>query len=399
MRSWGRAALLVALVAGLLGAPGAGPATAAGADPERREELQDQLQEFTTTEARLAEELEALQEERDRLAAELAAVEQRVADAEAAVEAAVVVEGQATARAAAAESELRRTSTRLARNVRRLQDQAVSAFMSGGATAELNGLLEVGDIQELETAQAYSNAVVAHQDAVVDEVERLKEQVEELADRAERARAAAVEAAHDAEVRRDALRAERDDVASLRGDADAAAARQAAFLDQVRLQRASVEAELAALQAVSSSISAWLATAQSGQVAVAPTRGMLLLPVPSARVSSSFGPRVHPIFGDVRVHTGVDFAAPNGTPIAAAGAGVVVVAGPQGGYGNVVVIDHGNALATMYAHQSRVAVVVGQRVAAGETIGAVGSTGNSTGPHGHFEVRVSGTPVDPLAYL
>ena len=334
MRTRARAALLAALVAALLGVPA--PASASSdraAGGERRAELQDQLLEATANEARLAEGLDALEDERDRLA------------------------------------------------------------------AELNELLEVEDIQQLETAEAYSNAVVAQQNSVVDEVERLEEEVEALAARAESARAAAVEAAHDAEVQRDALRAERDGVARLRADAEDAASRQAAFLDQVRLQKASVEAELAALQAVSSSITAWLSSAQSGQVAAAPTRGMLEVPVPSARVSSTFGPRVHPIFGDVRMHNGVDFAAPSGTPIGAAAAGVVVVAGPQGGYGNVVVIDHGNALATMYAHQSRIAVTVGQQVEAGETIGAVGSTGNSTGPHGHFEVRVHGVPVDPLAYL
>jgi murein DD-endopeptidase MepM/ murein hydrolase activator NlpD len=90
---------------------------------------------------------------------------------------------------------------------------------------------------------------------------------------------------------------------------------------------------------------------------------------------------------------------PEGTPIAAAAAGKVIYCGWESGYGNLVVIDHGNNLATAYAHQSRIAVSCGQEVSRGEVIGYVGSTGHSTGPHLHFEVRINGSTVDPLGYL
>jgi murein DD-endopeptidase MepM/ murein hydrolase activator NlpD len=99
------------------------------------------------------------------------------------------------------------------------------------------------------------------------------------------------------------------------------------------------------------------------------------------------------------MHEGIDLGAPYGTPIAAAAAGVVIYAGWLGGYGNLTVIDHGGGLATAYGHQSSIVVGVGQSVARGEIIGYVGSTGHSTGPHLHFEVRVNGQPVDPLGYL
>ena len=127
--------------------------------------------------------------------------------------------------------------------------------------------------------------------------------------------------------------------------------------------------------------------------------GVLSVPIPGAPITSGFGPRVHPIYGDVRMHTGIDFGASMGTPIRAAADGIVVSAGPFGGYGNATVIDHGNGLATMYAHQSQIIVSAGQRVSRGQVIGYVGSTGFSTGPHLHFEVRVQGTPVDPMQYL
>jgi murein DD-endopeptidase MepM/ murein hydrolase activator NlpD len=99
------------------------------------------------------------------------------------------------------------------------------------------------------------------------------------------------------------------------------------------------------------------------------------------------------------MHEGVDIAVGTGVPIVAAKAGTVIVAGWQGGYGNIVVLDHGGGVATAYAHQSRIASRVGQSVGQGSVIGYVGSTGNSTGPHLHFEVRINGGAVDPLGYL
>jgi murein DD-endopeptidase MepM/ murein hydrolase activator NlpD len=109
--------------------------------------------------------------------------------------------------------------------------------------------------------------------------------------------------------------------------------------------------------------------------------------------------RIDPIAGGIGFHSGVDFAADARTPIHAAAPGVVVIAGDCGGYGNCVVIDHGSSLATIYAHQSVVIARVGYVVTAGEPIGLVGSTGLSTGPHLHFEVRLHGAPVDPLPTL
>lgn len=124
----------------------------------------------------------------------------------------------------------------------------------------------------------------------------------------------------------------------------------------------------------------------------------LLEPVPGA-IGSGFGPRRHPILGVVRMHRGVDIGAPSGTPIRAAGPGRVLRAGVAGDYGILVTIDHGNGAETRYAHLSRAHVAVGDEVVRGDLIGQVGSTGLSTGPHLHFEVRVDGKPVDPAPWL
>lgn len=125
------------------------------------------------------------------------------------------------------------------------------------------------------------------------------------------------------------------------------------------------------------------------------SRQYLASPVEFSRKTSGFAMRLHPIFQTMRAHLGVDYAAPTGTPARTVGDGVVDFAGPQGGYGNVVIVRHGNNHSTVYAHLSRIQVRKGQSVQKGQTIGAVGSTGWSTGPHLHFEFRVNGTHVDP----
>ena len=126
--------------------------------------------------------------------------------------------------------------------------------------------------------------------------------------------------------------------------------------------------------------------------------GRFMWPV-SGRITSTFGYRRHPIFGTVKRHTGIDISRPNGTPIAAADGGKVVFSGWYGGYGKAVIIVHKSGLSTLYGHLSRINVRTGAFVSKGDRIGAVGSTGYSTGAHLHFEVRVNGRPVNPLGYL
>ncbi|MBD2523115.1 murein hydrolase activator EnvC [Nostoc sp. FACHB-133] len=129
-------------------------------------------------------------------------------------------------------------------------------------------------------------------------------------------------------------------------------------------------------------------------------RGTGVMAYPSdASTSSPFGWRIHPILGYRRFHAGLDFAASYGSKIRAADSGRVIFAGWYGGYGRAVIIDHGNGITTLYGHTSELYVSEGQAVERGQAIGAVGSTGFSTGPHLHFEVRRNGTPVDPANYL
>ncbi|ANS76064.1 hypothetical protein AWM70_16970 [Paenibacillus yonginensis] len=127
--------------------------------------------------------------------------------------------------------------------------------------------------------------------------------------------------------------------------------------------------------------------------------GSLGLPVGHARISSPFGYRIHPITGVKKLHAGVDFAVPIGTDVHAAEGGVVVLAEWYSGYGNAVIVDHGNNTWTIYGHLSKFKVEKGDTVKRGEVIAESGNTGQSTGPHLHFEVRVNGEPTDPMPFL
>jgi len=131
-----------------------------------------------------------------------------------------------------------------------------------------------------------------------------------------------------------------------------------------------------------------------------PVENELKWPLPGRyTITSGFGNRIDPVYGGERYHSGIDIAAPLSTPVKAAADGEVVYAGWNDGYGLVVFIWHNNNLETRYAHLSKVAVNKGQIVKAGDVIGYVGSTGKSTGPHLHFEVRIGGKAVNPLDFF
>jgi murein DD-endopeptidase MepM/ murein hydrolase activator NlpD len=200
-------------------------------------------------------------------------------------------------------------------------------------------------------------------------------------------------AARTAQVRevRDQLAANRSNVAGIRGE------RQSS-LDTLTAQERSDREEGRILEHDSAVLAAKIRAAESSGIVASVGSG----------VSSSAAGLIWPVNGPItspygmrwgRLHSGIDIGVGYGTPIHAAAAGVIVWAGWEGGYGNLVVVDHGGGLSTAYAHQQQIAVSYGEHVAQGQVIGYVGSTGHSFGPHLHFEVRINGSAVDPLGYL
>ncbi|WP_456155451.1 murein hydrolase activator EnvC family protein [Veillonella sp.] len=180
---------------------------------------------------------------------------------------------------------------------------------------------------------------------------------------------------------------------------DRAVAMQA--IEELNASSAQISAMLKERQAARAAAAAAAAAQAAGQGSSytwVQGTGQLGWPV-SGEITSPYGYRVHPIWGTTIYHSGIDIGVDEGTPVHAADSGVIVWSGWMGGYGYAVVIDHGNGLSTLYGHNSELAVDEGQSVSKGQVIAYAGSTGNSTGPHVHFEVRENGDPVDPMGYL
>jgi murein DD-endopeptidase MepM/ murein hydrolase activator NlpD len=282
----------------------------------------------------------------------------------------------------------------------RLNRRLVEIYESDQPTT-LEVVLAARSFHDLLDQLDYFGVIARNDVEVTNEVARAKQRM-----RLARARTTQVRVSVAAETRVVAYRtaqqaALRDRLVAARsGLAHSQADKRQALAATRRSEQAWI-AEAGALREASARISAEIAAAQAAPPVASGTSGAsaggasssgLIWPV-SGPITSPFGMR----WGSL--HPGIDIGAGYGTPIRAAAAGRVIVSGYNGGYGNLIVIDHGRGLATAYAHQSRLAASVGQSVSQGQVIGYVGSTGFSTGPHLHFEVRVNGTPVDPLGYL
>ncbi len=172
---------------------------------------------------------------------------------------------------------------------------------------------------------------------------------------------------------------------------------------EVESRVAQAEAEVAELEAEEAAIGAEIEAAivaATGRLRAPNAESLRGFGRPSdGDYGSGFGMRLHPILGYSRPHNGIDISGSTGDPVWAAKGGTVFFAGPRGGFGNCIIVDHGDGVMTVYAHLSQIHVNVGNRVDKGETIGEIGTTGLSTGPHLHFEVRVNGQAQDPLVFL
>jgi murein DD-endopeptidase MepM/ murein hydrolase activator NlpD len=279
----------------------------------------------------------------------------------------------------------------------RLNERIVRIYQSDDPST-LEVLLSSASFSDLLDQLDYLRQIGAEDRRVATDVGVARAQVRAARARTRRTRAKVQSATRAIRVRVVEERALRDRLVATRSALTGARTRKRESLAAVRESRREFVAEADALAAESAEIAARLRAAAEESPAAppagsgTPSSSGLIWPV-SGPVVSPFG--MH--WG--RMHEGIDIAAAYGTPIAAAASGTVVYAGSMSGYGNLVVIDHGGGLATAYAHQSSIAVGVGQSVTQGQTIGYVGCTGHCFGPHLHFEVRINGAPVDPLGYL
>ncbi|HSG14042.1 MAG TPA: peptidoglycan DD-metalloendopeptidase family protein [Gaiellaceae bacterium] len=355
--------------------------------------------------AALRAEIEASKRDEGVLTSQLSAITSELGDAQAAVATSqstlTSLEGElASARArllqlaallAKQKRDLERLEAEHARAVQLLEEH-VRAIYIDGPPDMLSFLVSATSLDELIDTVEYLGRIGKQDRRIARQVERAKTRAaEERRATAEtrrlQARTVSTISARTSEARlvRDHLAGHRETLAQARS------LKQSALTDS-RESREDFLHEVEALEAQSAALAARIQAAQSTAAPSTLTSSGFIWPV-NGPVVSGFGMR----WG--RMHEGIDITAASGTPIWAAAAGTVIHAGWLGGYGNLVVVDHGGGLATAYAHASSILVGVGQSVVQGQTIALVGSTGNSSGPHLHFEVRVNGSAVDPLAYL
>jgi murein DD-endopeptidase MepM/ murein hydrolase activator NlpD len=348
-----------------------------------RDQRTDMVNEVLDTAARLEELVGDLD------AAQLQIEQTRAAIADAETE--IVILTEAIRAGEAVLAEMRIDMARVEDSARR---GAAEIYMAAQRGPSLS-LLATRDAEAVLVGQVYAERVQEEALRGVRTLERLRAEEQRRVAAIEEARVELDQQVASLQEERAAQEQEAQTLQAMSDEVRAQLNAQQALLDQLDWEIAYFENELVALEAEEENLRVLIALEQSGG---GDAPGVLAWPV-SGPIVSPFGYRVHPIYGDVRMHTGVDIDAACGVPIIAASGGRVFLADWKGGYGLTVMIDHGGGMSTLYGHMSATAVSYGQQVSVGEVIGYIGTTGVSTGCHLHFEVRIFGDPVDPAPYL
>jgi murein DD-endopeptidase MepM/ murein hydrolase activator NlpD len=344
------------------------------------------------------EQLPQARQELSTAQSELTAAQQRKSDADVRV-------AESIAKVAKSKQRIAETEQEIAYLEQQIGQMAREVYQQGAAGAsEMEILLDSHDpgdfASRLETLRSIAegnNTTLSDLDAAKARLTARLAGLKVLETKAEQAQAEAqkeVQAAFDAKARADAAKARIDELVASRASAlrDAKDRKQS-----VKKQYEQLRAEQERIAAIARAAAAKAAGGGSVPASIGPSG--LAWPVVGAPVSGDVGPRVHPVYGYRSCHTGADISAGQGTPIQVAAPGVVVSIENGGPYGLHTVVQHGDGVSTMYAHQSSTSVDVGQKVKRGDVIGSVGSTGWSTGPHLHFEVHVDGVPHDPMGWF
>jgi murein DD-endopeptidase MepM/ murein hydrolase activator NlpD len=379
-----RLGLAALLAAAVLQAPVLAAAQTTGGGSQQQQ-LQNQIVQLDQAGTVALGQLQGVQQQQDALNAKAADLTSQLDAAQARLNPLADAAARLDASVAQLQATIAVTQGRLDQARQAFDASAAQLYRAARSGTEYQTVL-VSQPQDLVVESKFLALVSQQRKDLVDQVASLRSELERQRKAMVADQAQADAAANSARADRDQVASLRDQLAPAQAQANAATAAVQATLAQIQGNKTQDQAELASIQAASDSVSAELRS-RGGGTASAPCQ---VRPVADEGINQPFIPGQHP---------GIDLHASYGDPIHACRAGTVVSAGWMGGYGNAVVIDHGGGMATLYAHQSRMAVSAGDHVNAGDVIGYIGSTGNSTGPHLHFEVRINGNPVDPAPYL
>ncbi len=361
----------------------------------------------SASEARLLELIEAAEARRKEIESEAAGVNQEVEELRSELNAAQDHLGALQARQWTIEHKLEAAVRQLDEARAHRQQLAIDAYTGrSSALGYASSLLYADDIGALAARRSYVHFLGSSQAETLAEEERLRDEQADLLEELDGVRREMNKKQAGADADAAGLVDGQRVSVGLLAEAEAQVAARDRLYEEAHARKAEFDTELADLAAQSEAVTETLrarrgldAESTASEASAAAGGGQLADPYPGASFGSPFGPRVHPVFGNVRVHTGVDIGGESGDAIHAADDGVVVSAGWLGGYGNATIIDHGGGMATLYGHQSQIVVSEGERVSRGQVIGRVGCTGTCTGPHLHFEVRIDGVPVNPVPYV
>ena len=373
-----------------------GPAGAQTANPDRVAELQEAIGEVSSEEAAALADLSAVRSQRAELDQAVAGLDRQIAGVEQKIAGLQGDVDRLTGQALELDGQVRATSVQLDDAKQKAADAAAALYLNDATAPPFASLLDAQSLRQIYAGSAYLSHVSEDRRDEVVSLGDLEAAIEKLRAEAQSQRDQAEAARQEADGEREQLEGLRSEQAAKRAEIVTEEQREQEIVASIRARKDEFQAELAALQASSNAITTMLSSRQKGQTKA--TSLALVRPVPGG-VASSFGVRVHPVLGDSRMHNGIDMKASAGDPIKAAASGTVAFAGVRSGYGNTVIIDHGNQYATLYGHASKLLVSTGQKVSAGQTVALVGATGLATAPHLHFEVRLLGVPVNPTQFL
>ena len=382
------AGLMTALLVGAL-LPGGGPAQHAQA--ASTSQLKSRLAELKSARAEANAAVEALEGESEKYSEKIAALDYQIQSTRAELNATQKIIDSLTQDIADKQDELDETIAQLDEK-QELFETRIRVMYENGDTTYLEVLLSSEDFSDMLTNMEIVSQIMDYDKRIVEEYKALKAQIETQKAALESDRKDKQDYADDLEQTYEEIEAQKKEYKALKAKVDSDLALKKAEAERMLREQDEINDEIAALSRQE--------TAASGGGGGKVYSGSLVWPCPSySRISSQYGYRTHPISGTRKLHKGLDIAASSGNPVIAAASGTVVKSYFSSSYGNYVVISHGGGLMTAYAHMTRRLVSAGQTVSAGQQVGTVGSTGNSTGPHLHFEVYVGGSTTNPMNYF